>query len=146
MKSKLYSILILLTTVMPVISVQGAAAEDTVYVSGKAVVFFGLSQAEYLAMDDEQKHAIDAELYDFYHNREEVSPFLASNDIQEISTGRPEIQVRLEGNQSITYYRNDFDRAVGLILTDGRQEPVILLGATAVSELIAQFEDFFDLY
>jgi len=146
MKSKLYSILILLTTVMPVISVQGAGAEDTVYVSGKAVVFFGLSQAEYLAMDDEQKHAIDAELYDFYHNRGEVSPFLASNDIQEISTDRPEIQVQLEGSQSITYYRNDFDRVVGLILTDGRQEPLILLGATAVSELIAQFEDFFDLY
>jgi hypothetical protein len=131
---------------MAVFSVQGAIAEDVLYVSGKAVVFFGPSQSEYLSMSHEQKDAIDEELYDFYHNRGEVSSFLASNEIQEISTGRLKIQIQLEGNQSITYYRNDFDRVVGMILTDGRQEPLILLGATAVSESIAQFEDFFDLY
>jgi hypothetical protein len=145
MKIKLYSALILLITAMPVFAEQGANAEDTLVVSGKAVVFFGPSQAEYLAMNDEQKDAIDAELYDFYHNRGEVSPFLASNAIQEISTGRDKIQVQLEGDQSITYLRQDFDRVVGLILTDGRQEPLILLGATSVSDLIAQFEEFFGL-
>lgn len=145
MKSKLYSILILLITALPAFSEQAAYAEDTQVVSGKAVVFFGPSQVEYLAMSDEQKHSIDAELYDFYHNRDEVSPFLASNDIQEISTAQLKIQVQLEGNQSITYNRKDFDRVVGLILTDGRQEPLILLGATAAPDLIDQFEEYFDL-
>ena len=145
MKIKLYSALILLITAMPVFAEQGADTEDTLIVSGKAVVFFGLSQVEYLAMNDEQKHEIDEELYDFYHNRGEVSPFLASNDIQEISTARLKIQVQLEDNQSITYYRKDFDRVVGLILTDGRQEPLILLGAIAVPDLKAQFEDYFDI-
>ena len=145
MKSILYSILILLITAMPVIAEEEANPEDTEVVSGKAVVFFGPSQVEYLAMNDEEKHAIDEELYDFYHNRGEVSPFLASNDIQEISTARLKIQVRLEGSQRITYYRKDFDRVVGLILTDGRQEPLILLGAIAVPDLKAQFEDYFDI-
>ncbi len=130
---------------MLVFSVQGANAEDMLYVSGKAIVFFGPWQSEYLAMTDEQKDAIGEELYEFYHNRGEVSAFLASNGIQVISTSRIKIQVRLEGNQSITYFREDFDRVVGLILTDGRQEPLILLGATAVSDLIAEFEDFFGL-
>ena len=137
--------MILLIAALPVFSAQAANAEDTLIVSGKAVVFFGPSQVEYLAMSDEQKHAIDEELYDFYHNRGEVSPYLATNDIQEISTARLEIQVQLEDNQSITYYRQDFDRVVGLILTDGRQEPLILLGAIAVPDLKAQFEDYFGI-
>jgi len=145
MKIKLYSALILLIAALPVFSAQAANAEDTLIVSGKAVVFFGPSQVKYLAMSDEQKHAIDEELYDFYHNRGEVSPYLATNDIQEISTARLEIQVQLEDNQSITYYRQDFDRVVGLILTDGRQEPLILLGAIAVPDLKAQFEDYFGI-
>lgn len=146
MRIKLYSALILLIMVMSVLSTPGANAEDTVHVSGKAVVFFGPSQSEYLAMTHEQKDAIDEELYDFYHNMGQVKPFLASNRIQDISTARLKIQVQLEGNQSITYFRKDFDRVVGLILTDGRQEPVILLGATAVSDLLAEFEEYFDLY
>jgi len=138
-------VLILVMSAMPVFSAQGADAEDMLYVSGKAVVFFGPSQAEYLAMTDEQKDAIDEELYEFYHNRGEVSSFLAANGIQEISTGRIKIQVRLEGNQDITYLRRGFDRPVGLIMTDGRQEPIILPGAIAVSDMIAEFEDFFSL-
>jgi len=138
--------MILLVVAIPVGWGQSSAVEDTLSVSGKAVVFFGPSQDEYLAMTHEQKDAIDEELYDFYHNRGEVSPFLATNAIQEISTARLNIQVQLEGNQSITYFRRDFDHVVGLILTDGRQEPLILLGTAAVSDLIAQFEEYFGLY
>jgi hypothetical protein len=144
-KTKLYSAIFLLVVAIPVGWGQSTAVEDTLYVSGKAVVFFGLSQSEYLAMTHEQKDAIDEELYDFYHNRGEVSPFLASNAIEAISTARLNIQVQLEGNQSITYFRRDFDRVVGLILTDGRQEPLVLLGPAAVSDLIAQFEEFFGI-
>ena len=142
----LYSVLILLCFASPVFSEQGAVIEDTFYVSGKAVVFFGPSKSEYLAMTHEQKDAIDEELYDFYHNRGEVRPFLASNAIQEFSTARLKIQIQLADNESITYFRKDFDRVVGVILTDGRQEPRILLGAAAKSDLIALFEEYFDLY
>jgi len=145
-KTKLYSAIFLLIMAMPVFSVHGANGEDTLYASGKAVIFFGPSPSEYLAMTHEQKDAIDEELYDFYHNRGEVRSFLASNTIQELSTVRLKIQIQLDGNRSITYFREDFDRAVGLILTDGRQEPTILLGAAAVSDLIAQFEEYFGLY
>jgi hypothetical protein len=144
-KIKLFSAMILLVVAIPVGWGQSTAVEDTLYVSGKAVVFFGPSQSEYLAMTHEQKDAIDEELYDFYHNRGEVSPFLASNAIEAISTARLNIQVQLEGNQSITYFRRDFDRVLGLILTDGRQEPLVLLGPAAVSDLIAQFEEYFGI-
>jgi hypothetical protein len=144
-KIKLFSAMILLVVAIPVGWGQSTAVEDTLYVSGKAVVFFGLSQSEYLAMTHEQKDAIDEELYDFYHNRGEVSPFLASNAIQEISTARLKIQIQLDGDQSFTFFRKDFDSVVGLILTDGRQEPLVLLGPAAVSDLIAQFEEYFGI-
>ena len=137
--------MILLIVAAPVVSAPAADAEDTQYVSGKAVVFFGPSQAEYLAMSHEQKDAVDEELYDFFHNRGEVSAFLAENSIQQISTGRLKIQIQLDGNKSIAFLRRDFDRVVGLILTDGRQEPLVLLGAVAVSDLLSEFEDYFGI-
>ena len=142
----IYAAMILLIMTFPVFSEQGANGEDTLYVVGKAVVFFGPSQAEYLALTHEQKDAIDEELYDFYHNRGKVRPFLASNIIQEFSTVRLIIQIQLDGYQSITYFRKDFDSVVGLILTDGRQEPKIMLGAVNVSDMIALFEEYFGLY
>ena len=145
-KIKLYSALISLIMAVPLLSEQGASAEDTLFVSGKAVVFFGPSQAEYLAMTHEQKDAIDEELYDFYHNRGKVGQFLEANAIQEFSTARSKIQIQLDDNQSITYVRKDFDHVVGLILTDGRQVPRILLGAAAVTDLTAEIEEYFGLY
>jgi hypothetical protein len=137
--------MILLVVAIPAVWGQSIAVEDTLNVSGRAVVFFGPSQSEYLAMSHEQKDAIDEELYDFYHNRGEVSRFLSSNAIQVLSTGRHKIQIQFDDNQSVTYLREDFDGPVGLILTDGRQEPLILPGAAAVSEMTTLFEEFFDL-
>jgi hypothetical protein len=137
---------ILLIMATPVFSAQDAYAEDTLVVSGKAVVFFGPSKSEYLAMTHEQKDAIDEELYEFYHSRGKVQALLASNAIQEFSTARDRIQVRLEDSQNHTFLRRDFDSVVGLILTDGRQEPVVLLGAASVPDLITQFEEYFGLY
>jgi hypothetical protein len=144
-KLKLFAGMILLGVAAPLISAPAGAAEDTLYVSGKAVVFFGPSQSEYLAMSHEQKDAIDEELYDFFHSRGEVSAFLAENSIQQISTGRLKIQVQLDKNRSIDYSRKDFDRVVGLILTDGRREPLVLLGAVTVPDLLAEFEDYFGI-
>ena len=146
MKKVLYSAMLLLIMTIPVLSEQSATSEDTLYVSGTAVIFFGPSQSEYLAMTHEQKDAIDEELYDFYHNRGEVRPFLTANTIQEFSTVRLKIQIQLDGYQNITYFRKDFDSVVGLILTDGRQEPRIMLGAVNVSDMIALFEEYFGLY
>lgn len=137
--------LILLVLTIPAFSDQGLIDANTLYVSGKAVVFFGPSQLEYIFMTDQEKNAIDEELYDFYHYRGKVLPFLATYDIQEFSTSRPKIQIQLDNRRSISYFRKDFGDAIGLILTDGRQPPKVITGATTKAELIQLFKEFFGL-
>lgn len=141
----LISTLILLVLAIPGFSEPGTIDEDTLYVSGKAVVFFGPSQSEYLSMTDEEKDAIDEELYDFYHYRGKVLPFLTDHDIQEFSTARRKIQIQFDDNESISYFRKDFGSVIGTILSDGRQAPKILTGAATKAELLSLFQAFFDL-
>jgi hypothetical protein len=137
--------MILLFVAIPACLGQSAIDGDTLYVRGKAVIFFGPSQSEYLTMTDHEKEAIDGQLYDFYYYREKVLPILASNGIQEFSTARRQIEIQLDNRQSIRYFRKDFSRPMGVILTDGRQAPKILLGAAGKTELIFLFEKYFGL-
>lgn len=141
----LYSAMILLFMAIPVCWGQSSVDGDTLYIRGKAVVFFGPSQFEYLTMTDQEKEAIDEQLYDFYYYREKVLPFLASKGIQEFSTVRRQIEIQLDNRQSICYFRKDFGRLMGVILTDGRQAPKIIPGAVSKTELIFLFEKYFDL-
>lgn len=141
----LYSAMILLFVAIPVCWGQSSVDGDTLYVRGKAVIFFGPSQSEYLTMTDQEKEAIDEQLYDFYYYREKVLPFLASKGIQEFSTARRQIEIQLDNHQSIRYFRKDLGRLMGVILTDGRQTPQILPGAASKTELIFLFEKYFNL-
>ena len=138
--------MILLFVAIPVCRGQSSVDGDTLYVRGKAVVFFGPSQSEYLTMTDQEKDVIDEGLYDFYHYRGKVLTFLKLNHIQEFSTGKLKIQVQLNGTENIIYYRKDFDHFVGLIMTDGVHEPKVFLGPVTDADLIRIFEDYFGLY
>jgi hypothetical protein len=125
------------------VSAGQAVAEDTLVVGGKAVVFFGPAETEYLSMTDKEKDAIDEDLYDFLHYRNKVLSFLEANDIQEFLTALPKIQIQLSGSDSITYIRSNFGHRFGLIMTDGMNEPEVFLGAATNSELISMFEKYF---
>ena len=140
----LTTLLILFLLATPV-RAQQATVEDTLVVSGKAVVFFGPSNTEYLAMTHEEKDAIDEELYDFMHYRTKALPFLKSNEIQEFLTARPKIEIQLAGAHSIIFTRRDFDHLFGLIMTDGKNQPEVFLGAADRSELIQMFKAYFGL-
>lgn len=140
----LTTLLILFLLATPV-RAQQATVEDTLVVSGKAVVFFGPSNTEYLAMTHEEKDAIDEELYDFMHYRTKALPFLKSNEIQEFLTARPKIEIQLAGAHSIIFTRRDFDHLFGLIMTDGKNQPEVFLGAADRSELILMFKAYFGL-
>lgn len=131
---------------VPLFAQSGGVDTETLFVNGKAVVFFGPSQAEYLSMTDLEKDAIDESLYEFYHYRGKVLSFLELNNIQEFSTAKLKIQVQLNGGQNIIYYRKDFDHFVGLIMSDGLHEPEVFLGPATDADFIRMFEDYFGLY
>jgi len=141
----LYTIFMVVLMAAPALAGQ-AVVEDTLVVGGKAVVFFGPAETEYLSMTDKEKDAIDEELYDFLHYRNKVLAFLESNDIPEFLTALPKIQIQLSGSESIAYIRSDFDYRFGLIMTDGMNEPEVFLGAATNSELISMFEKYFGLH
>ena len=130
----------------PLFAQSGGVDKETLFVSGKAVVFFGPSQSEYLSMTHQEKDAIDEGLYDFYHYRGKVLTFLKLNNIQEFSTAKLKIQVQLNGTANTIYYREAFDHFVGLIMTDGVQKPKVFLGPATDAGLIRMFEDYFGLY
>ena len=124
---------------------QSDVNKDSLYVRGKAVVFFGPSQAEYVSMTDKQKDAIDEALYDFYHYRNKVLMYLESNEIQAYTTAGSKIQIQFDANKSITYFRADFGHVVGIIMTDGQHEPGVFLGPATDADLISMFAEYFDL-
>lgn len=130
----------------PLFAQSGGVDKETLFVSGKAVVFFGPSQSEYLSMTHQEKDAIDEGLYDFYHYRGKVLTFLKLNNIQEFSTAKLKIQVQLNDTENTIYYREAFDHFVGLIMTDGVQKPKVFLGPATDADLIMMFEDYFGLY
>jgi hypothetical protein len=141
----LATVLIFLFIAAPVFAGPGESIANTVNVSGRAVVFFGPSWDEYVALSEKDKDAIDAELYDFVHNRLEVLSYLETNGIREINSASQNIQIQVDPDEVITYLRSDFDKPFGLIMTDGHNEPKIVLGAATASELILMFEEYFDL-
>lgn len=139
------AILALLIVAAPAFAGQTETHEDALRVSGKAGVFFGPSQTEYLSMSDKNKDEMDELLHDFHHNRQKVLPFIELYAIKGLSIARSEILIELDDNKSVIYHRKDFGQVVGLIITDGHQEPKIFLGAPTDSEIIAKCYEYFDL-
>ena len=139
------AILALVIIAVPAFAGQTETHEDALRVKGKAVVFFGPSQTEYLSMSDKDKNEIDELLYDFHHNRQKVLPFLELNAIEGPSTARSKILIELDDNKSVIYHRKDLGQIVGLIMTDGHQQPKLFLGAPTDSQIIDMCYEYFDL-
>jgi hypothetical protein len=142
---KFATVLILLFMAASVLAEQGGKVAKSIYISGRAVVFFAPSWDEYVALPEKDKHAIDQELYDFAHSQRQVLSYLDANGIQGISTASQNIQIQIAPNEVIYYFRSDFDYPFGLILTDGQNEPKVFLGAANESELKSMFAEFFSL-
>jgi len=139
------AVLMLLLITAPVQAEQGENIENDFSISGKAVVFFGPTWDEYIAMTDKDKDAIDEELYDFAHNRSEVRPYLEANGIRETFTSSENIRIQVDSGEVITYFRSELNHTFGLIMTDGQNEPKVFLGAAKPSELKSMFQDYFGL-
>jgi hypothetical protein len=142
---KFATVFILLLMAASVTAEQGGKDAKSIYVSGRAVVFFAPSWDEYVALPEKDKDAIDEALYDFAHSQLQVLSYLEANGIQGISTASQNIQIQIAPNEVIYYLRSDFDYPFGLIMTDGQNEPKIFMGAASESELKSMFAEFFSL-
>ena len=122
---------------------QSIQVNDTLQVSGKAVVFYAPSQKEYDSLSDDAKTELDEVLSDFYYHQENVVSYLKSNMIQDFLTHSAKIMIKLNGNNSLTFMKRDFDQEIGVIMTDGKKEPKIYSGVATDIDLINMFKEFF---
>ncbi len=124
---------------------QSNIVNDTLQVSGKAVVFFVPSQEEYDSLSDDEKAEINEVLSDFYFHRENVVPYLKSNMIQEFLTDSAKIMIKVNGNKTLTFIKREFNQEVGVIMSDGKKEPKVDLGVATDIDLIFRFREYFGI-
>jgi len=114
-------------------------------VSGKAVVFFGPSKKEYDLLPDDEKAEMDEVLSDFYFYSDKLMTYLKRHRIYSIMTSVKTIEIRLDNGSKTSYKRKDFDHAVGIIMTDGKQKPNVILGVDTDEDLLPELEKYFHM-
>ncbi len=126
-------------------SVSFAEVEDKVVeVKGKAVVFYGPTEKEYESLSENGQYELNEVLSDFYYYRDKAIPYLESNKIKAIITSDMKIKIQV-GSNARTYERKKFKHIVGYILTDGSKEPQVEQGVGTDTDLINDFNKYFNL-
>ena len=133
---------------LPLLFVQLKPAQRPsvlVPVTGPKVLFFEPTQVErdsIIRVDGMEM----AQLFDdFDYNAARASGFVKARGIPVQVTSNPELMVRLETGVIRKFERKFFADVVGVLLTDGVQEPRLLPGMLTEEELIAEFTSFFRL-
>jgi hypothetical protein len=114
-------------------------------VTGMKVVFFGPTQAEQdsIVRTEGLETAKLFDDFDYYAGK--VSAFLKLRGITVEHTTSPLILVALENRKIRQIDRRTSPNALGMILTDGVQEPRIVPPEFTDEELIAECREFFRL-
>jgi hypothetical protein len=116
---------------------------DTLKVSGKAVVFFSISQEEYDSIPEDDDSGLDEVLSDFNFYAGEVADTLRSLGFETMITGSRFIQLKLDNGESRTFDRfNNAEHIVGYIFTDGVKEPLVEYGVSTDVDIISSFDAF----
>jgi hypothetical protein len=116
---------------------------DTMKVSGKAVVFFSISQQEYDSIPKDDDSGLDEVLSDFNFYAGEVADTLRSLGFETMITGNRFVQLKLDNGESRTFDRfNNTEHIVGYILTDGVKEPLVEYGVSTDLDIISSFDAF----
>jgi hypothetical protein len=124
---------------------QTQSPRSALQVTGLKVVFFGPTQAERdsIIRADGLEAAQVLDDYDYVAGKS--ASFLKGRGIVVDFTTSLAVLVKM-GDQSIRIFeRKKMADYVGVILTDGLQEPRLLLGVASDEELIDEFKEFFRL-
>ena len=119
--------------------------QSTLQVTGPGVVFFGPTKAERDSIIRTEGLEAAQVFDDYDYVAGKSASYLKGLGIVVEFTTSPAVLVKI-GDQGIRVYeRKKMADYVGVILTDGLQEPRLLLGVATDEELVAEFKDFFQL-
>jgi hypothetical protein len=114
-------------------------------VSGARVVFFGPTRPERDSIAAMDGLEVDDVLDDFNYYTGKVAVYLSGQKIPFEFTTSTIILVRVDKSKFRTFDRKEVPELVGMILTDGIQEPRLVRGAGTERDLIAEIVEFFHL-
>ena len=117
-----------------------------VEIAGVRIVLFGPSRAERDSIARGEGFEIDDVLDEFALASGRAAVYAATLKIPVICTESPRILVRLDGGRVRPFDRKSFSGLVGMILTDGVQEPRLVPGGGSGRELIGAINEYFHIH
>jgi hypothetical protein len=115
-------------------------------VSGVRIILFGPTRAERDSIAQGEGFEIDDVLDEFALASGKVAVYAATLKIPVVTTESTQIHVRLDRGRVRPFDRKGFSGLVGMILTDGIQEPRLVPGGGSGRELITAIQEFFHIH
>ena len=122
---------------------QIESPSDTLFVKGKAVIFFEFTETEYDSLLKDEESELVEVISDFYYYRDKVIPDLKEEGISSIISDHEYFKILLDDGRKIIYERKQFEYEIGIIFTNGKQEPKVNLGVRTDVGLWQAIKEFF---
>ncbi|HAD81391.1 MAG: hypothetical protein A2509_05770 [Candidatus Edwardsbacteria bacterium RIFOXYD12_FULL_50_11] len=113
---------------------------DTLYVKGKSVIFFSLTNTEYdsIVKNGGKTNEIDEVLSDFQHYTNIVIDSLNKTGVKCSISSKPIYKIVKDNGEVTMFSKTGKEHIVGAILTDGKKNPKFYFG-------VATDADYFDM-
>lgn len=118
--------------------------KDTVQISGQVIVFYGLSQAQFSSLSQDDQEAYTELLTDFYEYAGRLTPFLDKHGIKHILTGSRFIEVKAD-KKVYCYDKTKLKEELGIILVNGEKSPKLIEGAFTDLDMMPILVDYYSL-
>ncbi len=119
---------------------------DTLYVKGKRVIFFSITNAEYdsIVKNGGKTNEIDEVLSDFQHYTNIVIDSLNKTGIKCSISSKPIYKIVNENDEITVFSKTDKEQIVGAIMTDGKQKPKYHYGVATDVDYFNIISDYFN--
>ena len=134
---------ILIVFMLALITAEVNGEDDSNLIAGKAVVFFGPTQAEYDVLSEDTDSEIYEILFDFYYFVENLIPSLEEAGLQYFVIDHAEIQIELRDGSRVNLDKSELGSEVGMILTDGERDPEVVIRLGTDIDMWFTIEEFF---
>jgi hypothetical protein len=115
-------------------------------ITGKSIVFCGLSKAECDSLFKDEELGVKNVMLEFLKSWNRVTDFFRQTDVKvEPDTCRI-IPVAMANAKYLMYDRTKFKHLVGVIMTDGKQEPRVFSGVGEAEDIIAEAKRFYKVW
>jgi hypothetical protein len=140
----IFSVL-LIVFALTFLTTQLNAADDSIIVSGKSVIFFAPSQAEYDVLSKDSESEIDEILSDFYYYIENLIPSLDGAGLEYYILDHDKIQIELTDGRKVSLKKTELGNEVGMILTNGKKDPKVVIRLGTDFDMWLIIKEFFCL-